>query len=65
MDKQYKAELTARDQTIGSLQAKLTRKEQDSKYTTIGALVPTDQSWKLEIQKRDEVKLTSLIELSN
>ncbi|CAF1084273.1 unnamed protein product [Adineta ricciae] len=55
MDKQYKAELTARDQTIDSLQTKLARKEQDSKYSTIGALVPTDQSWKLEIQKRDEV----------
>jgi hypothetical protein len=70
MEKQYRAELDNCDQTVDSLRKKLAERDYDSRSSVIGALVPTDPSWKLQIQKRDEVRikigvqqLTSLLSL--
>ncbi|CAF4104446.1 unnamed protein product, partial [Adineta steineri] len=51
MEKQYKADLDIRDQTIDSLRKQIAVKT----YEKVGAPAPTDSSWKLELQKRDDL----------
>ena len=57
MDKQYRAELDNREQTVDSLRKKLAEKDHEPRPSVVGALVPTDPSWKREIQKRDDVRM--------